>query len=100
MVALPGDRLRLHNGILFLNGLPLAEPYATHSQLDFNSFRDDFPDFHTTDPSLDPLWWATMRRIVQPGRADRAAGRGLRARRQPRQLRRQPLLGLRPPPAT
>jgi signal peptidase I len=67
VVGLPGDRLRLHKGILFLNGLPLVEPYATHSPFDFNSFRDTFPDFHATDPSLDPLWWATMRRIVRAG---------------------------------
>ena len=67
VVALPGDRLHLHHGILFLNGAALAEPYAVHSPADFNVFRDDFPSFRATDPSLDPLWWATLRRTVRHG---------------------------------
>lgn len=67
VVALPGDRLRLHNGIVFLNGLPLAEPYATHSAQSFDVFRDDFPSFRATDPNLDPLWWARLRRTVHDG---------------------------------
>ena len=67
VIALPGDRLFLHHGAVFLNGVGLAEPYAVHSPADFNLFRDDFPTFRATDPSLDPLWWATLRRIVRHG---------------------------------
>ncbi len=67
VVALPGDRLFLHQGALFINGTPIAEPYATHSAASFDPFRDDFPTFRATDPALDPLWWATLRRTVRHG---------------------------------
>ena len=75
VVALPGDRLFLRNGVVFLNGYPLRELYATHSPDDFNVFRDDFPTFRATDPNLDPLWWATLRRIVRRGELTVPPGR-------------------------
>ncbi len=65
VIALPGDRLYLHHGIVFLNGLPLTEPYAAHDPAAFDLFRDDFPNFHAIDPNLDPVWWAQLRRIVR-----------------------------------
>ncbi len=75
VVALPGDRIFLHHGTLFLNGAPLTEPYATHTAHGPDIFRDEFPSFRSTDPNLDPLWWATLRRTVRHGELTVPPGR-------------------------
>jgi signal peptidase I len=62
VVGLPGDRLHLHAGHVFVNGAPLDEPYAFYSPSRPNSFRDEFPSLREADPNVDPTWWAQMRR--------------------------------------
>jgi len=48
-IALPGDRIHLRNGIVYLNGVAQDEPQAGkpvddgNPQHAFNAFRDDFP---------------------------------------------------------
>ena len=41
-IGLPGDRIKLVNKRVFVNGKPLDEPYAIY-QSDFSLYRDDFP---------------------------------------------------------
>ena len=67
VIGLPGDRLRLRNGHVLLNGQPLAEPYAFYSTARPNSFRDDFPSLREADPNVDPQWWINLRRSVSNG---------------------------------
>ena len=67
VVALPGDRIHLHDGRVVLNGTLLREPYAYYSPAFLESFRDDFPSLRMTDPNVDPRWWAELRRIVRNG---------------------------------
>ncbi|MGE5567945.1 MAG: signal peptidase I [Rhodospirillales bacterium] len=43
VVGVPGDRLRIVNKQLYLNGTPLVEPYAIHKTPYFDSYRDNFP---------------------------------------------------------
>jgi len=49
-IALPGDRIHLRNGIVYLNGVAQDEPQAGkpvddgNPQHAFNAFRDDFPN--------------------------------------------------------
>jgi signal peptidase I len=49
-IALPGDRIHLRNGIVYLNGVAQNEPQAGkpvddgNPQHAFNAFRDDFPN--------------------------------------------------------
>jgi signal peptidase I len=43
VVAVGGDRLRLENKRLILNGSPVNEPYAIHPTSYMDSFRDNFP---------------------------------------------------------
>jgi signal peptidase I len=52
IVALPGDRLRLRNKRLFLNGVEADEPYAQHSTSYFDAYRDNFPQPLGDDISL------------------------------------------------
>jgi signal peptidase I len=47
VVGLPGDRIRIANKTLFLNGEPLKEPYTYFKRDDFDYYRDNFP----TDPN-------------------------------------------------
>jgi len=63
VIALPGDRIHLRNGLVFLNGQPLAEPYAIYTPSPPDTFRDDFPSLRHADPNADPNWWAQLRRM-------------------------------------
>jgi len=42
-IALPGDRLRIVNKQVYLNGQPLAEPYKQHLSSSIDPYRDNFP---------------------------------------------------------
>ena len=67
VIGLPGDRLRLRDGHVLLNGQPLAEPYAFYSAARPNGFRDDFPSLREADPNVDPQWWIELRRSASSG---------------------------------
>src|ERR1700685_4220134 len=49
VVALPGDRLRLINKRVYVNGVPQQEPYAQYSKGVRNYYRDDFPRTDSPD---------------------------------------------------
>lgn len=67
VIGLPGDRLHLHDGIVFLNGKPLREPYAIHRAAAPDAYRDDFPSLHTIDATVNPNWWIRLRTLVHEG---------------------------------
>jgi len=67
VVGLPGDRLRLRDGHVYINGRPVDEPYAFYGAAFPDSFRDNFPTLHSMDGNVDPGWWITMRRNVRDG---------------------------------
>ncbi len=67
IVALPGDRLRLRDGRLFIDNLPIAEPYAFYSPSRPNNFRDQFPSLREADPNVEPRWWIQLRRSAANG---------------------------------
>lgn len=65
VVGLPGDRIRLREGRVFVNGRVLDEPYAIYTPAPEDSYRDEFPRMDRADPGVDARWWAEMRsRIV------------------------------------
>ena len=71
VVGIPGDRLRIEDGRVIVNGVALDEPYAAFEPTADNPFHDDFPakmytDF-SVDPSVDPLWWHQMRSLTRDG---------------------------------
>jgi signal peptidase I len=67
VVGLPGDRLRLRDGRVLLNGAALTEPYAFYSDSRPNNFRDDFPSLREADPNVEPEWWIELRQIARDG---------------------------------
>ncbi len=42
-MGVPGDRIRLVNKQVFLNGKALNEPYVVHKISFIDSYRDNFP---------------------------------------------------------
>ncbi|MGA2672765.1 MAG: signal peptidase I [Terracidiphilus sp.] len=67
VVGIPGDRLRIEDGRVTVNGLPLDEPYAAFEPAASNPFRDDFPAKVYTDPEVDPVWWKQMQSLTHDG---------------------------------
>src|ERR1035441_3550929 len=67
VVGLPGDRLRIEDGRVTVNGLMLDEPYAAFEPVPPNPFRDNFPASVYTDPQVDPVWWKQMQSLTRNG---------------------------------
>jgi signal peptidase I len=67
VVGLPGDRLRIEDGRVLVNGVALSEPYAAFEPAPANSFRDNFPAKNYTDPEVDPDWWLLMQSLTRNG---------------------------------
>lgn len=64
VIGLPGDRIRLRDGRVLVNGQPIAESYAVYAPSRANLFRDDFPNLREADPDVDGHWWMTLRRSI------------------------------------
>jgi signal peptidase I len=67
VIGLPGDRLRLRAGRVFINGRPLSEPYAVYRPSPPDNFRDNFPRLQSADPEIDSRWWIRMRSLIDNG---------------------------------
>jgi signal peptidase I len=67
VVGVPGDHVRLQNGVVCINGQPQSEPFAIFEGSYQDNFRDQFPAKLYTDPGVDTHWWMQMRQDVQNG---------------------------------
>ena len=67
VIGLPGDRLRLGNGRVYINGAPLKEPYTFYQPSRPDYYRDNFPQMEEADPAIETRWWIQMRSLVQNG---------------------------------
>jgi signal peptidase I len=67
VVGIPGDRLRIADGRVTVNGVALDEPYAAFEPAPANPFRDNFPAEVYTDPQVDPDWWKQMQSLTRNG---------------------------------
>ena len=67
VIGLPGDRLRMVNKKVFINGRPLEEPYVHFLEPPNNLFRDNFPRTDIPAFNLDGNWWLEMRKLVEDG---------------------------------
>ncbi|MDR3723157.1 MAG: signal peptidase I [Terracidiphilus sp.] len=74
VVGVPGDRLRIEDGRVLVNGQPLAEPYVAFEPAAPNPFRDNFPAQVYTDPQVDPDWWREMQALTRDGELTVPAG--------------------------
>jgi signal peptidase I len=67
VVGIPGDRLRIEDGRVMVNGEAQNEPYAAFEPAASNPFRDEFPAKIYTDPEVDPVWWQQMQSLTHDG---------------------------------
>jgi signal peptidase I len=64
VIGLPGDRLKMVNKRVFINGKALDEPYVRFEPAS-NLYRDDFPRLDIPEPSMKGNWWLQMRKLVE-----------------------------------
>jgi signal peptidase I len=67
VVGIPGDRLRIADDKVFVNGVALDEPYAAFEPAPPNPDRDNFPATYYSDPEVDPEWWLAMQSHIHDG---------------------------------
>jgi signal peptidase I len=74
VVGVPGDRLRIADGRVFVNGIALSEPYAAFEPAPPNASRDNFPASVYSDPEVDIDWWRQMQSLIHNGELTVPAG--------------------------
>jgi len=67
VIGLPGDRLRMVNKRVLINGKPLEEPYVRFLEPANNLYRDDFPRTDIPAANMEGSWWLQMRKLVEDG---------------------------------
>ena len=67
VVGIPGDRLRIEDGRVTLNGRALDEPYAAFEPTAMSPVRDEFPAKMYTNPQVDSEWWKQMQSLTRDG---------------------------------
>ncbi|HSR09114.1 MAG TPA: signal peptidase I [Bryobacteraceae bacterium] len=67
VIGVPGDRIRIADKQLFVNGLLAQEPYVVHRIIRGNDFRINFPNLQYPDAEANPNWLRRMHRLVENG---------------------------------
>ena len=67
IVGVPGDKIHLVNGELYVNGVKQVEPYVYHALHDYNPYRDNFPSVSPVGWGTTPEWPMVMREHLQDG---------------------------------
>jgi signal peptidase I len=66
VIGVPGDRVRLVNKQVYVNGVLLKESYAHFTRPSNDTFRDYFPRLDVA-PGETPEWWLLLRKLVDNG---------------------------------
>jgi signal peptidase I len=67
VIGIPGDRLKLVNGLVFVNDVEMNEPYVQHIASKRDSFLDEFPRSDILVPGLEGKWWLQMKKLTENG---------------------------------
>lgn len=67
VVGIPGDRVRLVDRQVYVNGIPQHEPYVRYSSRGHDVFRDEFPRLNLLAQGLEGQWWLQMQKLVEDG---------------------------------
>jgi signal peptidase I len=67
VIGVPGDRVRLVNKQVLVNGVALKEPYAHFMRPSNDLFRDSFPRLDVAAAGETPEWWLQLRKLVEDG---------------------------------
>lgn len=64
VVGVPGDRMRMVNKRVYVNGTPLVEKYVRFKSTTPDNFRDNFPRPDIVAAGLDANWFLEMKKLV------------------------------------
>jgi signal peptidase I len=64
VIGVPGDRIRLRNKVVYVNGAPLQESYVVHKLGDQLFYRDNFPTQQHVTGSVNDRWLEEFPRYV------------------------------------
>lgn len=68
VVGVPGDRVHLFRGKVFVNGKALDDAaFAIHKGGQFDSYRDNFPSGNYISPEVNSSWWVQMHNVLHNG---------------------------------
>ena len=67
VIGVPGDRVRMMDRQVFVNGARQREAYVRHVSGVRDPFRDDFPRLDVSEPGLEGAWWLQMHKLVEDG---------------------------------
>lgn len=68
IVAVPGDRIHLRHGVVYLNGVAQAEPFKKPPSGPYDAYRDEFPNALSSGiGQLSPDWVATLEQDTKDG---------------------------------
>ena len=67
VVGVPGDRIRIEDGRVSVNGVAQDEPYAAFEPAGPGLFPDQFPAKVYSDPQVDIGWWKQMQSLTKDG---------------------------------
>jgi signal peptidase I len=67
VIGIPGDRLRIVDGQVYVNGAAVDQRYAVFEPAPPDQARENFPAKVYTDPDVDPEWWYQMQSLVNEG---------------------------------
>jgi signal peptidase I len=67
VIGIPGDRIHMKNGIVFVNGEAHAEPYVAQKSLVSNFYRDNFPTVREVPPTVTSEWWNDFPQLMRNG---------------------------------
>lgn len=64
VVAVPGDRVRIVEKRLFINGGAETADYAIHRDRGHDGYRDNFPELRFAPGNVDARWWLDLHRLT------------------------------------
>jgi signal peptidase I len=67
VVGIPGDRIHLANGRVFINGASVAETFTIYKRAPVNPYRDNFPTTRYIDAQADPRWLREFPQLMRGG---------------------------------
>lgn len=70
VIGMPGDRLKIVNGRVFIGGVLLREPYAYHAPTFATGLMENFPpdsNWSVAESQMTPTWAAELPRHLQNG---------------------------------
>jgi signal peptidase I len=77
VIGLPGDRLKIVNQQVYVNGEPLEEPYKVHDPDSYDPYEDNFPPPASVIPlrNVRPEWRDSIQQYVEYGELVVPAGK-------------------------